>query len=219
MPWPESDAPEVQAVVQFSRSWHTATMAHTGRRLVHVPNTPRWSHGGGLFSDPSTGETFTVQSLWPITPEPDLFPDEPDDESSPFTWHFTPVETDPTAAARAEELDQAERRKHARLMRRPATDPSTRITIRLMPEYGVGWPLWGPEGPLEPWELALPDDLVSDLRAWFDRWERSYSWETGWTDGTDRTSFQAEAEPLADRIRAATTAFAVVEIHGIAEDE
>ncbi|KQS08335.1 hypothetical protein ASG04_14615 [Curtobacterium sp. Leaf183] len=219
MPWPDSDAPEVQAVVHFSRSWHTATMAHTGRRLVRVPNTPRWSHGGGLFRDPSSDETFTVQSLWPLTDEPNLFPDEAEDDSSPFTWRFTAIEANPTATARADELDHAERRKNARLMRRPATHPAERITIRLMPEYGVTWPLWGPDGPLEPWELALPDDLVADLRAWFDRWERSSSSETGWTDETDRMSFHRDAEQLAGRIGAATAAFAIVEVHGVADDE
>ncbi len=95
MPWPESDAPEVQAVVHFSRSWHTGTMAHTGRRLVRVPNTPRWSHGGGLFGIPPATRPSRCSHSGRSLTSPTSSRMKPKDDSSPFTWRFTAIESRP----------------------------------------------------------------------------------------------------------------------------
>lgn len=48
--------------------------------------------------------------------------------------------------------------------------------IRLMPEYGVSMPLWGPDGPLEgdlEWlqeHLGLSPELLAELEAWGEEW-------------------------------------------------
>lgn len=212
MPYPDSDEPEVQAIVRLSRSWHTVTEVRSGRRLTRVPGTPRWSHGGGLFAD-ADGAQFTVQSLWPIVDEPDLWPDdEPEADSSPFSWRVSRPQVDPDAAARGAALDHAERRRTASSMRRPPADPADRFTVRLMPDYGVEWLLWGPEGPVEPWELALPADLTDNLRSWYDHWERSFHWDRGWASAGDERTHTMQGRSIAARLASAIEAFAVVEV-------
>ncbi|ROP65583.1 hypothetical protein [Curtobacterium sp. ZW137] len=228
MPFPDDGTDEVQCIVRFSSSWQSLTELPGGRHLTRVPGTLRWSHGGGLFVEERSGSRFTVQSLWPIVDEPDFWPDgqdpdskpdEDDDQDSGFTWKVGHVRVDPDAETRGAALDHAERRKAARARRRPRADPAERITVRLMLEYGADWPLWGPEGPLEPWELALSPELTETIRQWHALWDRSHDWEDGWTNADDRAEHERERPGIAEQLRQEIAAFADLEVFGAEEQE
>jgi len=68
--------------------------------------------------------------------------------------------------------------------------------IKLMPEYSVEVPLWGP------WrQLDLPGALVARLRTWQEDFDLSFRPESGWLSSTARQRWAAEAEALAVELR------------------
>lgn len=209
-----SAQPEVhQSVVAFSRRWATATTP-TGVLRRH-PTTNRWSHGGGLFVDVASGTRFVMQSLWPIVDEPELrAAGALSDSSSGFSWTAPRMTTDPAAAERIERLERAERRRLTRERLRPKARGEGRLVIRLMVEYGVDWPLWGDDGPMEPWELGLSRGLTARLREWNDLWETGFHYESGWKEAGDRRRFVHDERLLAAALFDEVRAFADVEVAG-----
>lgn len=88
--------------------------------------------------------------------------------------------------------------------------------MRVYPDYGAEWPVWGRwgagcEGLLTPAHLpSLPSELVDDLRAWQQRWELDRS--EPWVDRPDLQAEQRQADldQLAQRLAAALSGFADV---------
>lgn len=198
-----------QSIVHFSRRW--ATVITPDMALRRASGTNRWSHGGGLFTDPRTGEQFILQAIWPIVDEPELWIEDPDpDSEDDFAWSAPRIKTDNDAAQRIESLEGAERHKRTRERLRPkATDG--RLSIRLMVEYGVDWPLWGDEGHLEPWELGLSAGLTERLRAWNELWESSHDYGVGWKTRDAQTRFKRGEAMLAADLGREVQSFADVE--------
>jgi hypothetical protein len=82
----------------------------------------------------------------------------------------------------------------------PDADPnlSEKIerTVKLMPEYSVEIPLWGP------WrELDLTAALLARLRRWQEFFDESFRWDSGWVSSTARDRWTQEAEAVEDELR------------------
>lgn len=61
-------------------------------------------------------------------------------------------------------------------------------------EWGHFWPLWGEDGPLDPEELGLSDELDARLREWHARWEFLQSREVHWRWDHPDAQVEWEAE-------------------------
>lgn len=69
--------------------------------------------------------------------------------------------------------------------------------IKLMPEYCVDLPLWGP------WEeLELSESLLGWLRRWQQDFDSSFHWETGWRSDVARARWSDQARRLEAGLRA-----------------
>jgi hypothetical protein len=82
----------------------------------------------------------------------------------------------------------------------PDADPAlwnqVERTIKLMPEYSVEIPLWGP------WqELDLSATLLSRLRRWQEFFDESFRWDSGWASSTARDRWASEAEAVEEELR------------------
>ena len=96
-------------------------------------------------------------------------------------------------------------------------DRAEHLFIRVYPDYGAEWPVWGRwgagcEGLLGVAHLpGLPPELVDDLRAWQQRWEADNS--EPWVDRPDphAEERQAELDRLAQRLAAELCAIAEVQ--------
>jgi hypothetical protein len=75
-------------------------------------------------------------------------------------------------------------------------------TLRLMPEYGAGWPLWEAGGRTHPTSFVLTDELRADLLEWQDFFEEHFHYERGWDDARSRRWFDDQGHRLAHRLRA-----------------
>ena len=203
----DNEQPKIrESVVHFSRRWATATTPK--RVLRRVTGTNEWSHGGGLFTDVRTGNQFVLQSLWPIRKEPDLWINDPEPATDGgWSWSAPRVKTDEDAAHRIETLERAERHKRTRERLRPKTGPD-RLSLRLMVEYGVDWPLWSDDGPMEPWELGLSANLTERLRSWQKLWETRHRYDKGWKTKKDRKLFNSNEEALAADLAREVQSFA-----------
>ncbi|WP_187976701.1 tautomerase family protein [Mycetocola sp. JXN-3] len=63
----------------------------------------------------------------------------------------------------------------------PSWDPGPSQTIRLMNEYGVGWPLWGPDGLTTEEDFPqLSPTLRARLKAWAEEFNTHFDHEHGW---------------------------------------
>jgi hypothetical protein len=69
-------------------------------------------------------------------------------------------------------------------------------------EWGHFWPLWDVEGPLDPDDLGLSDELGLDLCEWHARWEfllsRDYPWR--WEHPGAFERWQEEGDQLLVRL-------------------
>jgi hypothetical protein len=198
-----------QSIVHFSRRWATATTSK--RVLRRAPGTNSWSHGGGLLTDVRFGDKFVLQSLWPILDEPDLWINDPEpDSDSSWSWTVPRIKTDENAARRIESLERAEQHKRTRERLRPRAGEE-RLSIRLMVEYGVDWPLWGDEGPMEPWQFGLSIGLTERLRSWDELWETRHDYDAGWKTKEDQKQFKREEKALAVDLAEEVAPFADLE--------
>src|SRR3954453_14226356 len=77
-----------------------------------------------------------------------------------------------------------------------------RQRVKLMSDYGAGWPLWcTPEGLLDPESLVLSAMLVADLRAWQDLFEQDFHWDHGWRTLEAEARYARVASDLLYRLR------------------
>lgn len=74
--------------------------------------------------------------------------------------------------------------------------------VRLMNEYSVRWPLWGPEGPLPDGEPTLSPQLSRRLRAWAQNFNHHFSWESGWDSAERGREHAHTAEALTRALEA-----------------
>jgi hypothetical protein len=77
-----------------------------------------------------------------------------------------------------------------------------RRTVRLLADYGVEWPLWDAQGPVDdPLSLGLSEPLCGRIRRWFvASGEASFQEEPLAEDMSDE-EFEAEALRLVDAIQ------------------
>src|SRR5687768_1625290 len=71
-----------------------------------------------------------------------------------------------------------------------------RRSVRLMSDYGVGWPLWSSDGVVSPAVLGISEGLVARLYAWQDFFERRFHHEHGWRSPDDADGYAREGEEL-----------------------
>lgn len=96
-------------------------------------------------------------------------------------------------------------------------DRAKRLLVRLFPDYGAEWPVWGlrgagRQGLLSPAHFpGLPADLVEDLRSWQRRWEDENP--EPWIDRRppQAAARQAELDRLAQRLAAEVSGTADVQ--------
>jgi len=70
--------------------------------------------------------------------------------------------------------------------------------VRLMPDYSAPMPLWGG------WQqLDLPELLLRRLAAWQEDFDSNFGWDHGWSSGTAREAWAAEAATLETMLRQA----------------
>lgn len=69
-------------------------------------------------------------------------------------------------------------------------------SVRLMSDYGAGWPLWASDGVVSPSELGVSEDLAARLSAWQDYFEQHFHHEHGWRSPSDADVYAREAEKL-----------------------
>jgi len=92
-----------------------------------------------------------------------------------------------------------------------------RLLVRVFPDYGATWPVWGRRGSgrhglLHPSLLPdLPAELVDDLKRWQRGWEKANA--EPWAGRIDPRAVerQAELDLLAQRLAAVLSAVADVE--------
>jgi hypothetical protein len=78
----------------------------------------------------------------------------------------------------------------------PARFPDTAGAVRLMPEYEVDIPLWGP------WDhLSLSAELLERLRRWQRFFDSSFRWDTGWISESERDEWSDVAASLESDLR------------------
>jgi hypothetical protein len=68
--------------------------------------------------------------------------------------------------------------------------------VKLMPEYSVDIPLWGP------WpELDLSETLLAQVRSWQESFDESFRWNSGWMSSAARDRWAQEAEVIEAELR------------------
>ena len=68
--------------------------------------------------------------------------------------------------------------------------------VKLMPEYSVEIPLWGP------WrELDLSATFLARVRRWQEFFDESFRWDSGWVSSAARDRWAQEAEAIEDELR------------------
>jgi hypothetical protein len=74
--------------------------------------------------------------------------------------------------------------------------------VKLMSDYGAGWPLWSAEeGLLAPDALSVSTSLTADLRAWQDLFESEFHWDRGWRTREAEARYARAGPELLHRLR------------------
>jgi hypothetical protein len=87
-----------------------------------------------------------------------------------------------------------------------------RRPVRLMSDYGAGWPLWGDRGQLAPSDYEISDELATRLYAWQDHFEQHFDHEQGWRSADDAAAYAAEGTTLQRLLTAEIGRWADVEL-------
>ena len=69
-------------------------------------------------------------------------------------------------------------------------------TVRLMSDYGAGWPLWAENGLTAASDWELSPALMERLQAWDDLFDGHFHWDRGWRDGGARDAYHRDAPRL-----------------------
>ncbi|PFG42078.1 alpha/beta hydrolase family protein [Isoptericola jiangsuensis] len=181
---------DTAARVPGARTWVTNEFEHDGLRAGDVldrlldrmdarggalpdRDRPRSSHGWFAYA-PLSGQVFVPGA------------DQDSDESGP-EQHTPRVRTGGSDADADEGRDE------------PAS-PWARYSVRLMNDYGAGWPLWG-KLPTHV-ERRIDDDLRERLRTWAATFQDHFDHEVGWDSPDVASAHLADGERLADDLRA-----------------
>ncbi|MGW5055002.1 hypothetical protein [Actinokineospora sp. NPDC004072] len=68
--------------------------------------------------------------------------------------------------------------------------------VRLMSDYGVGWPLWDDGGAMDRSAVELSEALTARLGAWQQHFEERFHHETGWRSAPDAAKYAEEGKEL-----------------------
>lgn len=96
-------------------------------------------------------------------------------------------------------------------------DEDERLLVRVFPDHGAEWPVWGRRGTgrqalLSPAHFpGLPADLVEDLTNWQRRWETESPEPGADRPHSQAAARQAELDRLAQRLAAEVGAIADVQ--------
>lgn len=73
--------------------------------------------------------------------------------------------------------------------------------IRIFPEYGTDWPLWGDTGQLDEDEIVLSDALRSRVRSWAQFWLTHFHHDEGWDSPARAESWRREGDQVVALLR------------------
>lgn len=65
-------------------------------------------------------------------------------------------------------------------------------TLRIMPDYQCGVPLWGPVSSC----IDLDAALVARLRLWQESFDENFHWDSGWKSQDSKARWSQEAEDI-----------------------
>lgn len=86
------------------------------------------------------------------------------------------------------------------------------VSLRLVPEHGVSWPIWQQGvGLLADHSLPLSTRLNRALRTWSDFWEAHVDMSGVWSSPGDHTSWVRQARQLEDALEVELWDVAVIE--------
>jgi len=94
-----------------------------------------------------------------------------------------------------------------------------RRLIRVFPDYGHEWPLWGNSTAthdyayaMSPSDYGLSSKLTDRIRAWYDFWVEHQDFDRDWDSPEDGIHWIAEGKDIAASIRAQVKEFADVRL-------
>ncbi|WOO98704.1 ASCH domain-containing protein [Micrococcus terreus] len=84
--------------------------------------------------------------------------------------------------------------------------------LRMFNEYGVDWPFWDDDGPMDVDDLPLPEELTSRVLRWAAGFNDEFDWDRGWPSAAQRDAHVAEGHQLFREVQAALPAHLTVEL-------
>jgi hypothetical protein len=89
-----------------------------------------------------------------------------------------------------------------------------RRVIRVFPDWGNRWPLWGSAGDDDsapmPADLGLSDELTGAMAKWYDFWTIHFHWERGWDSVENEDVSWVSGTEFIERLRVEVAEFADV---------
>ncbi|MEH0986267.1 hypothetical protein [Micromonospora sp. CPCC 205556] len=73
---------------------------------------------------------------------------------------------------------------------------TNRRHLRLMSDYGAGWPLWDAQGAVDPSAFDISPALTRRLQAWQEHFEEHFHYDTGWQSTEDAAVYAEEGKTL-----------------------
>ncbi|WP_130177107.1 hypothetical protein [Cryobacterium sp. SO1] len=83
-------------------------------------------------------------------------------------------------------------------------------TVRFYPDWPHPWPFWGEEGAVSAEDLGLSESLQGDLRRWFDEWNATFRYDTGWPTAATGEAWMSVGDDLVIRVQQEVWDFADV---------
>lgn len=110
--------------------------------------------------------------------------------------------------------DTGVRREHAAVMavrrRTRGVHADAAQRLRMFNEYGVDWPFWDDDGPMDVEDLSLPEELTSRVLRWAAGFNGEFDWDRGWPSAAQRDAHVAEGHQLFREVQAALPAHLTV---------
>ena len=112
--------------------------------------------------------------------------------------------------------DPGVRREHAAVVavrrRGRGVHADTAKSIRMFNDYGVDWPFWDDDGPMDVEDLSLPEELTSRVLRWAAGFNDEFDWAQGWPSAAQRDAHVAEGRRLFVEVQAAVPPQITVEL-------
>ncbi|WP_146073499.1 hypothetical protein [Cryobacterium sp. N22] len=83
-------------------------------------------------------------------------------------------------------------------------------TIRFYPDWPHLWPFWGEKGEVSAEDLGLSESLQEDLRRWFEKWNATFRYDTGWPTAATGEAWMSVGDDLVYRVQQEVWDFADV---------